>query len=73
MQSGKLLGVMQLINAQDESGKLIGFDEDAVLYITHFASNVRQALQNTYQTNLMVQRMLKMAELRDPKIGRAHV
>ena len=73
MQSGKLLGVMQLINAQDESGKLIGFDEDAELYITHFASNVRQALQNTYQTNLMVQRMLKMAELRDPKETYPHV
>ena len=73
MQSGKLLGVMQLINAQNESGKIIGFDRDAVLYITHFASNVRQALQNTYQTNLMVQRMLKMAELRDPKETYPHV
>jgi HD-GYP domain-containing protein (c-di-GMP phosphodiesterase class II) len=70
---GQLLGVMQIINAQDEKGNVTGFDEDAELYINHFASSVKQALQNTYQTSLMVQRMLKMAEFRDPKETYPHV
>lgn len=71
--SGKILGVLQIINAQDEKGNVISFDDDAELYINHFASNVTQALKNAYLTNNMVRRMLRMAEFRDPKETYGHV
>lgn len=73
MASGGLLGVMQLINAQSASGKTVSFTKESELYINHFAISVRQALQNSYQTNLMIHRMLKMAEFRDPKETYPHV
>ncbi len=71
--SGKILGVLQIINAQDEKGNVISFDDDAELCINHFASNVTQALDNAYLKNNMVKRMLRMAEFRDPKETYGHV
>jgi HD-GYP domain-containing protein (c-di-GMP phosphodiesterase class II) len=73
MANGTLLGVLQIINAQDESGAVVCFDDDAELYIKHFATSAAQALQNTYLTQNMVRRMLKMAEFRDPKETYPHV
>lgn len=73
MSNGRVLGVLQIINAQNESGEVIKFDEDAVLYMTHFATNVAHALQNTYLTSNMVRRMLKMSEFRDPKETYPHI
>lgn len=70
---GKLLGVLQIINAQDESGEVIPFDDDAELYISHFASAAVQALQHAYNIQNMVKRMLKMSEFRDPKETYPHV
>lgn len=73
MANGKLLGVLQIINAKDEDGKVISFDEEAELLIAHFASSAVQALQHAYLTSNMVKRMLKMAEFRDPKETYPHV
>lgn len=73
MANGMLLGVMQVINAQDDNGNVIAFDEDAELYINHFAKNAEQVLQNAYLNQNMVNRMLRMAEFRDPKETYAHV
>lgn len=73
MSNGRLLGVLQIINARNGDGDVIEFDEDAALYITHFASNAAQALEHTYLTLSMVRRMLKMAEFRDPKETYPHV
>lgn len=72
MANGILLGVLQIINAQDESGRVIEFDKDAELYVTHFATSAEQALGRAYLTNNTVKRMLKMAEFRDPKETYAH-
>ncbi|MBP5569180.1 MAG: GAF domain-containing protein [Treponema sp.] len=73
MANGKLLGVLQIINAQDEKGNVISFNEEAELLIAHFASSAVQALQHAYLTSNMVKRMLKMAEFRDPKETYPHV
>ncbi len=70
--AGKVLGVLQMINARDEDGNVISFDSDAELYINHFASSAAQALEHAYITSNMVRRMLKMAEFRDPKETYAH-
>lgn len=73
MANGKMLGVLQIINAKDENGTVISFGEEAELLIAHFASSAVQALQRAYLTLNMVKRMLKMAEFRDPKETYPHV
>ena len=70
---GRILGVLQIINAQDEEGNFIAFDKDAELYIQHFAENATAALERTYLTRAMVLRMARMAEMRDPKETGTHV
>ncbi len=72
MANGTLLGLLQIINAKDEEGKFVSFDEEAELLISHFATSAVQALQHAYITSSMVKRMLKMAEFRDPKETYAH-
>lgn len=72
MANGKLLGVLQIINAKDDEGKVVSFDDEAELLIAHFASSAVQALQHAYLTSNMVKRMLKMAEFRDPKETYSH-
>ena len=73
MANGNLLGILQIINAKDENGKIIAFDQDAEMLIAHFASSAVQALQHAYLTANMVKRMLKMAEFRDPKETYPHI
>ena len=73
MANGKLLGVLQIINAKDDDGNVIDFDEDAEMLIAHFASSAVQALQHAYLTANMVKRMLKMSEFRDPKETYPHI
>lgn len=70
---GKVIGVLQIINAQDASGNVISFDSDSELYIGHFAASVANALERTRITGNMVLRMLRMAEFRDPKETYGHV
>lgn len=71
--NGRTLGVLQIINAQDENGNSIAFDKDAELYIQHFAENATTALERAYLTRAMVLRLARMAEMRDPKETYPHV
>lgn len=71
--SNKVLGVLQIINAQDKDGNIISFDDDAALYLKHYASSATQALERTYLTREMVFRMVDMAGFRDPKETGSHV
>ena len=68
-----LLGVIQLINKLDEQGNAIPFTEEDEFLLTHFAANATIALQRASVTRAMILRMIKMAELRDPKETGAHV
>ena len=72
-QEGKILGVIQIINALDDTGKIISFSKDDEILVTHFAANATVALQRAYLTRSMIIRMIRMAELRDPKETGAHV
>ncbi len=71
--AGKTLGIMQIINAEDEKGNVVEFDSDSELYIAHFASSATQALERANLTRAMVLRMVQMAEFRDPKETGSHV
>jgi HD-GYP domain-containing protein (c-di-GMP phosphodiesterase class II) len=70
---GRLLGVIQVINKTDEQGDVVPFSEEDEFLITHFAANATVALQRAYVTRAMILRMIKMAELRDPKETGTHV
>ncbi|MBQ0003534.1 MAG: HD domain-containing protein [Treponema sp.] len=70
---GKILGILQIINAQNDNGEVVSFDNDAELFITHFAQSAIKALENAYLKSNMVRRMLRMAEFRDPKETYPHV
>lgn len=71
--NGTVLGVLQIINPQDNEGNIIPFNDDDVLYLKHFATSATQALERTYLTREMVMRMVDMAGFRDPKETGAHV
>jgi HD-GYP domain-containing protein (c-di-GMP phosphodiesterase class II) len=71
--TGAILGVMQIINSKDENGNIISFHEDDKLYVSHFANNATAAIDKARITREMVLRMIKMAELRDPKETGTHV
>jgi HD-GYP domain-containing protein (c-di-GMP phosphodiesterase class II) len=70
---GRLLGVIQIINAKDKRGKKIPFTQNDEFLISHFAVNATNALQKAQLIRTMILRMIKMAELRDPKETGAHV
>lgn len=71
--NGIVLGVLQIINPQDDDGNIIGFDDDSVLYLTHFATSATQALERTQLTREMVDRLAKLAAFRDPNETSKHV
>ncbi len=73
-QRGEVLGVMQVINAQDDDGgapvPFAPSDEDL---IRHFATSAALAVERARMTRDIILRMISMAELRDPKETGAHV
>jgi HD-GYP domain-containing protein (c-di-GMP phosphodiesterase class II) len=70
---GRLLGVIQIINAKDAAGNTVSFSQDDEFLVTHFATTVTVALERAYMTRAMILRMIRMSELRDPKETGAHV
>ncbi|MDR2143484.1 MAG: HD domain-containing protein [Treponema sp.] len=70
---GRLLGVIQIINAIGKNGETVPFSKDDEFLISHFANNTTIALQRAYVTRAMILRMIKMSELRDPKETGTHV
>jgi HD-GYP domain-containing protein (c-di-GMP phosphodiesterase class II) len=67
------LGVIQLINAKDKEGTIIPFSEDDESLISYFAANATTVLERAGMTRAMILRMIRMAELRDPKETGTHV
>lgn len=70
---GQTLGVIQLINKTNTRGHRIAFNKEDELVLMHFATNATVALQRAQMTRAILLRMIKMAELRDPKETGPHV
>ena len=70
---GRLLGVIQIINSKDAKGSIVPFSKNDEFLITHFAANATMALHKAQLMRTMILRMIKMAELRDPKETGTHV
>jgi len=71
--NGKVVGVLQLINAQDAAGRVIPFSERHLALVNFFANNAAIAVERAMMTRELILRMIKMAELRDPRETGAHV
>jgi len=69
----RMMGVIQVLNAKDNSGNIIPFTSDDEIILNHFATNATMVLQRAYITRAMILRMIKMSELRDPKETGTHV
>ncbi len=72
-QHGDVLGVMQIINAQDDEGAITPFSAFDESLIMHFATSAALAVERAQITRNIILRMISMAELRDPKETGAHV
>ena len=70
---GDVIGVLQVINAQNENGRIIPFSKEDETMMVHFASMATVALERAQMTRTLILRMIRMAELRDPKETGAHV
>ena len=70
---GNLLGILQIINAQDVDQQIIPFSDKDEKMMMHFASIAAVALERAQMTRSMILRMIRMAELRDPKETGPHV
>lgn len=72
-RKNEVIGVIQLINAMDEDGKSIAFREEDEPLINYFANNAALSIERAKMTRVIIMRMIKMAELRDPKETGGHV
>lgn len=70
---GDVIGVLQLINGKDPKGKVIPFKKRDEPLILNFANTAGMAIERAQMTRAMILRMIKMAELRDPKETGSHV
>ncbi len=69
----RLVGVMQLINAKDEQGKSVPFSEESRTYVPLFANSASVAIERVLMHQELILRMVKMAELKDPRETGNHV
>ncbi|MGD0566479.1 MAG: HD domain-containing phosphohydrolase [Candidatus Goldiibacteriota bacterium] len=69
----RVIGVMQIINAKGDNGKVVPFNDQDELFISYFANDAATAIEKAKSTRAMVLRMLKMVEFRDPKETGGHV
>ncbi|HWR58309.1 MAG TPA: HD domain-containing phosphohydrolase [Thermodesulfovibrionales bacterium] len=70
---GERIGVLQIINAQDQHGKVVPFLPEEEPMLMHFANTAAVALERAQLTRNIILRTIKMAEMRDPLETGAHV
>ena len=68
-----ILGILQIINAQNESKQIVSFTEHDEGTMHHFASVAAVALERAQMTRALILRMISMAEMRDPLETGSHV
>jgi response regulator RpfG family c-di-GMP phosphodiesterase len=72
-QQKNILGVLQIINAQDDEKHVVSFSKHDEKIMFHFASVASVAIERAQMTRAILLRMIRMAEMRDPKETGAHV
>jgi len=69
----RIVGVMQLINARDCNNVVRPFTPGDIQYAPLFANSASVTIERGIMTREIMLRMMKMAEMRDPKETGAHV
>jgi HD-GYP domain-containing protein (c-di-GMP phosphodiesterase class II) len=69
----KILGILQIINARDAQGRICRFTVQDEGMMHHFAAVAAVALERAQMTRALILRMIRMAEMRDPRETGAHV
>jgi len=72
-QRGITIGVVQLINRKDKNGKPLPFTRDQEELLKTISATLAFAVERAQLTREIVMKMIKMAELRDPKETGSHV
>ncbi len=70
---GDILGVLQIINAQNDLKQSVAFSDQDEKTMMLFASIASVALERAQMTRALLLRMIRMAEMRDPKETGPHV
>jgi HD-GYP domain-containing protein (c-di-GMP phosphodiesterase class II) len=68
----KVVGVLEIINAQDGGGAVVSFTGQDRQVLSHFANHAAVAVERALLTREVILRMIKMCELRDPEETGAH-
>lgn len=63
----QLLGILQIINPQDAFGAITRFSDNDVRLMHHFAAVASVAMERAQMTRALILRMIRMAEMRDPR------
>ncbi len=69
----EILGILQIINAQDHEKRIRPFSQTDEKVMLHFAGMAAVALERAQMTRAMILRMIRMAEMRDPRETGPHV
>ncbi len=73
-QSGRLLGVIEVINPMaEDGGPRASFSEGDIRLLEHFANVATVALERARLNDSVIMRMIRMAEIRDPSETGRHV
>lgn len=73
ISENKVVGAIQVINSMDESGKVVPFTPRHRFMIELFAHEAAIIIERAKMTREIILRMIRMAELRDPKETGSHV
>ncbi|WPD24644.1 MAG: HD domain-containing phosphohydrolase [Candidatus Electrothrix aestuarii] len=73
LDNQRLVGVMQLLNAQDGQGRVTTFSEQSKMWVQVFSNNAAAIIERCMLNHELILRMVKMAELHDPQETGAHV
>jgi HD-GYP domain-containing protein (c-di-GMP phosphodiesterase class II) len=65
-RDGEIVGVLQLINAKNDKGRVVPFSMQDRWFISQFSLNAADAIEKARLSREMVLRMVELAELRDP-------
>jgi HD-GYP domain-containing protein (c-di-GMP phosphodiesterase class II) len=65
--NNKTVGVMEIINPQNDDRQPATFTPRDLLLLSYFADNAAAAIERAMMTREIILRMIKMCELRDPK------
>lgn len=71
--NGGVIGVLQVINAKNDEGRVVPFSPEDEKIILLFAGIASVPLERAIMTRAMILRMIDMAKMRDPKETGMHV